>query len=185
MIKVNYNPQTTLVTGYYPDAISYSSIPEPYIEISEEQHELAFNGKQMCVINNIFQEYIPPYEKLLRDAKESKKKRINALRNSYMAQDVLANVNSYPYYFQRDIQSNLAWINNIEGNERYIVTNWITSDNSIVNITTKELLEICKQIRERDTVAVINGRHAKNKVDTMTTIEEVENFDIEQVFEVK
>lgn len=71
MIKVNYDTETTLVKGYYPDAINYTSIPEPYIEISDEEHQEAL-GKQMCVIDGIFQEYVTPDNVLLEQVKIEK-----------------------------------------------------------------------------------------------------------------
>lgn len=71
MIKVNYDTETTLVKGYYPDSINYASIPEPYIVISEEEHQEGL-GKQMCVINGIYQEYVTPDSVLLEQGKQSK-----------------------------------------------------------------------------------------------------------------
>ena len=71
MIKVNYDTETTLVKGYYPDAINYKSIPEPYIEISGKEHQEAL-GKQMCVINGAFEEYVTPDNVLLEQAKIEK-----------------------------------------------------------------------------------------------------------------
>ena len=71
MIKVNYDIETTLVKGYYPDAINYASIPEPYIEISGKEHQEAL-GKQMCVINGAFEEYVTPNNVLLEQAKIEK-----------------------------------------------------------------------------------------------------------------
>jgi hypothetical protein len=70
-IKVNYDRETTLVKGYYSDIINYASIPEPYIEITEGQHEIAL-GKQMCVVDGIFQEYITPDSVLLEQGKQIK-----------------------------------------------------------------------------------------------------------------
>ena len=71
MVKVNYNTETTLVKGYYPDAINYASIPEPYMEISDEKHQEAL-GKQMCVVNGVYQEYVKPLDVQLQEAKTSK-----------------------------------------------------------------------------------------------------------------
>ena len=67
-VKVNYDKKTTLVKGYYPDAINYALIPEPYIEISDEEHQEVL-GKQMCVVNGIFQEYILTLAEQLEQAK--------------------------------------------------------------------------------------------------------------------
>jgi len=73
MIKVNYDPKTTLVTGYYPDFINYTSIPEPYIEIPDEIHQ-AILARRMCVVDGILKEYVPTEEE-----------KINNLRNSLVA----------------------------------------------------------------------------------------------------
>lgn len=66
MIKVHYDIETTLVKGYYPDSVNYSSIPEPYIEIKDEDQ--VFNT-QMCVINGIYQK---SKEMILQEAKQAK-----------------------------------------------------------------------------------------------------------------
>ena len=71
MVKVNYDTETTLVKGYYPDVINYASIPEPYIEISDEKHQEALK-KQMCVVNGVYQEYVKPLDVQLQEAKASK-----------------------------------------------------------------------------------------------------------------
>lgn len=70
-VKVNYDTETTLVKGYYPDSINYISIPEPFIEITDEQHQEAL-GKTMCVVNGIFQEYVKPNSLLLEELKAQK-----------------------------------------------------------------------------------------------------------------
>jgi len=69
MIKVNYDLQTTLVKGYYPDSINYNSIPEPFIEIEDSEQD---NSKQMCVINGVYQEYIKPLDIQLQETKNKK-----------------------------------------------------------------------------------------------------------------
>tara|TARA_R110000868_G_scaffold217965_2_gene468102 strand:- start:165 stop:560 length:396 start_codon:yes stop_codon:yes gene_type:complete len=69
MIKVNYNTETTLVKGYYPNSINYASIPEPYIEIENDAQVL---DKQMCVVNGVYQEYVKPLDVQLQKAKVSK-----------------------------------------------------------------------------------------------------------------
>ena len=69
MIKVNYDQETTLVKGYYPDNINYKAIPEPYIEIENEDQIL---GKEMCVISNVYQEYTASESEKLEQLKTSK-----------------------------------------------------------------------------------------------------------------
>jgi len=69
MIKVNYDTETTLVKGYYPDSINYALIPEPFIEIEDSAQD---NLKQMCVIDGVYQEYITPDSILLEQGKQTK-----------------------------------------------------------------------------------------------------------------
>jgi hypothetical protein len=98
-VKVNYDIKTTLVKGYYPDIINYASIPEPYIEITEEQHQIAL-GKQMCVVDGIFQEYIIPNNILLEQQKIIKINIcLNYLKNTdwYIIRSIdLSNLNPIP-----------------------------------------------------------------------------------------
>ena len=68
-IKVNYDTETTLVKGYYPDSINYTLIPEPFIEIEDDAQVL---DKQMCVINGIYQEYVKPDNLVLEELKSQK-----------------------------------------------------------------------------------------------------------------
>jgi len=68
-IKVNYDTETTLVKGYYPSSINYTSIPEPFIEIKDDAQVL---DKQMCVVNGVYQEYIKPFDVQLQEAKDAK-----------------------------------------------------------------------------------------------------------------
>jgi hypothetical protein len=77
MIKVNYDPQTTLVKGYYPDSINYVSIPEPFVEIEDDVQD---NSKQMCVVNGLYKEYTPTTE----EKKTTKKALLIAPRLTYL-----------------------------------------------------------------------------------------------------
>jgi hypothetical protein len=98
-VKVNYDIETTLVKGYYPDIINYASIPDPYIAITEGQHEIAL-GKQMCVVDGIFQEYIIPNNILLEQQKIIKINIcLNYLKNTdwYIIRSLdLSNLNPIP-----------------------------------------------------------------------------------------
>jgi len=80
MIKVNYDPQTTLVKGYYPDSINYASIPEPFIEIEDSEQD---NSKQMCVIDGSYQEYVKPLDIQLQEAKTAKLAQLDKNRNDF------------------------------------------------------------------------------------------------------
>lgn len=85
-VKVSYDNETTKVTGYYPDTISYLSIPEPFIEISDEDHQANLD-KEMAVVDGVFQEYEDTDEEILAEAKAI---RINS-RNFYL-NDTLSDV---------------------------------------------------------------------------------------------
>ena len=76
-IKVNYDPQTTLVKGYYPNSVNYASIPEPFIEIEDSEQD---NSKQMSVVNGVYKEHIPTTE----EKKRKKKDELKAPRLAYL-----------------------------------------------------------------------------------------------------
>ena len=81
MIKAKYNQQTTLIEGYFPSFINYPNNVinteaktidgSPYIEISDEEHQETL-GKQMCVVNGVYQEYVKPLDVQLQETKASK-----------------------------------------------------------------------------------------------------------------
>lgn len=92
MIKVNYDQQTTLVKGYYPDSINYSSIPEPFIEIENNAQIL---DKQMCVIEGVYQEYVKPLDVQLQEAKTTKLAQITPARDAFMYADIEYNGSTF------------------------------------------------------------------------------------------
>lgn len=122
------------------------------------------------------------YKTEIEEAKLKKKNEINALRDARMAKDVFHKVNGKDYYFQRNITANLAWINYLESSNDIAVTNWVTADNKIIDINQTDLISICAHIRDRDTQAVVQARRAKDALEKLTTLKEIEDFDINQVF---
>ena len=79
-IKVNYNKINGNILGYYPNSFDYASIPEPFIEITEEEHQEGLS-KNMCIINGLYKEYIKPDDILLQEAKAEKISKVKAERN--------------------------------------------------------------------------------------------------------
>lgn len=71
MIKVNFDPITEKVIGYYPDDVQYQSIPSPYIEITEQEHQEAL-GKTMCVKNGKLEEEIASSGDVLEQLRNEK-----------------------------------------------------------------------------------------------------------------
>ena len=55
MVKVHYNEVTRKVEGFYPDFIEYETVPEPYVEVTDERHaelvEMANSGKELYLTN--------------------------------------------------------------------------------------------------------------------------------------
>ena len=63
MIKVNYDPITGEIKGFYPDFIDYETIPEPFIEIDETAHNDCINNQGLRRIDLTtlkIVEYTPP-----------------------------------------------------------------------------------------------------------------------------
>lgn len=80
-VKVNYDKETTLVIGNYPDDTAYKSVPEPYIEVGEgEYHDNL--GKTMCVVDGVYKEYVKPDDVLLEEAKKTKIFEVKSNRNN-------------------------------------------------------------------------------------------------------
>lgn len=81
MIRIKYNQQTTLIEGYFPSIINYPNNVinieaktidgSPYIEVTDEEHQNSF-GKEMCVVDGVFQEYVKPLDVQLQEVKALK-----------------------------------------------------------------------------------------------------------------
>lgn len=97
MIKVKYNSETTLVEGYFPDNINYPNNNidtvnktidgEPYIEIEEDQQVF---GVTMCVVDSVYQEFIPAPEVQLQEAKDSKIAQMKINRDNNINKDYIS-----------------------------------------------------------------------------------------------
>ena len=121
---------------------------------------------------------------LLQKVKDSKKEAINVQRDTNMAKNTLHRVAGKDHYFQRNVSANLAWLNTIDSSDNIAVTNWVTADNSIVDLTKTDLISICSHIRDRDTMEVIQARKRKDAVLALTSIKKVESYDITQIYEI-
>lgn len=118
-------------------------------------------------------------EAILIEAKELKKIEINSQRDNIKSKNLFHKVGDEDHYFQRDIISNLAFLNAISGDTA--VVGWVTAENKIIDISKSELISICDHIRNRDTRETILARKRKDLLETITTLEEVEAFDITQI----
>ena len=97
MIRVKYNQNSSLVEGYFPKSIRYNKNKinhkrktiddSPYIEITANKHQ-ANIGKNMCVINGIYQEYKIPKTELITEAKKTKSKEVEQFRKVLQFQSI-------------------------------------------------------------------------------------------------
>lgn len=119
----------------------------------------------------------------LEKAKEVKKSQINKQRDNNKNENILFAIDNEDYYFQRDIVSQLAFVNAIVSSDDIAISSWITADNSVVEITKSDLISICAHIKQRDDVEHYQARKRKDAVNALESIEAVENYDITTVYE--
>jgi hypothetical protein len=95
-IKTQYNPQTSLVCGYFPENKDYSlvfAIDEenktiddlPYVEIEEKDQVL---DKEMCVVDGVYQEYIKPLNLQIEEAKQEKLRELKSKRDEKLTKSI-------------------------------------------------------------------------------------------------
>lgn len=92
--KVKYNSQTTLVEGYFLDNINYPNNDidtvnktidgQPYIEIEEDQQILDIT---MCVVDDVYKEFIPTPEVQLQEAKDAQIAQMKINRDANVNKD--------------------------------------------------------------------------------------------------
>ena len=76
----------------------------------------------------------------LERAKVSKINEINIQRDFNKEQDILHSVGGKDEYFDRNIVSNLAWLNNASADQAAI---WVTKENHEVELTKSDFISIC------------------------------------------
>lgn len=194
-MKVKYNQQSTKVEGYFPNSIKYKNnvIDEqsktidgsPYIEITEEEHQ-AVMGKKMCVVGGVFQEYVKTNDELLAEAKAAKKEEIIKVRNSAFAKPLQVRSNPDVYLRpQPQVNIFLAAYSMNDGATK----EWAPCDedgniqDTEVAFTKEELVSASNHYEERKTTQYNQARRRCRAVDALTTIEEVEAYDITTVYE--
>ena len=120
---------------------------------------------------------------LLQKVKDSKIQEINKQRDVNLNKNVSQTINGAIYQFQRSITSQLAWVNAVESMEDIALENWVTADNQIISLSKQDLISICCHIRFRDTTEVTQARKRKDAVNALSSIEEVESYDITQIYD--
>jgi esterase/lipase superfamily enzyme len=175
MIKVNYDIETTLVKGYYPDIINYASIPDPYIAITEEQHQIAL-GKQMCVVDGIFQEYIIPNNILLEQLKKEKKNELKFNRQTFQYSNFVFEENIYKG--SESAQNKL--VNKIQvilqsGNTFF---SWNDAFDEVVVLELNKAKQLLAKIIEREDFAYAKYVEKLKEIEACATLKELNNINI-------
>jgi hypothetical protein len=190
MIKVSYNKITTLVEGYYPSNINYTNVPEPWIEIQDNEQ---ITDKQMCVKDGKYQIYIEPLPIQLQKAKNEKIaeiKRINDEKNlePSVAQGYLMNENnslgelvSFEFKTTRHPSNPASDPNTIlfstlmsKINTRYSTKNAKTGEQIAIQLTPQLAQNIVSHLSLRNTTNFQYRDQLLAKIKEAKTIEEVE-----------
>ena len=200
MIKTHYNQDTGFILGYYPDSISYKTIPKPYIEITEEEHRNSLD-KEMVVVDGVFQEYIKPDEVLLQEAKIAKKADLKALRDKEKlkchkrkATELTRNIEDgsftstgveVDFYFDvqlgelpsgQDILNDAVQFNVVIQYACDIYVDESTTREGWIELTPAIATSILVHIKERLITAIHHYRDLKVAIQAATTLEEVNNI---------
>lgn len=92
MIKVNYDEQTGVIKGFYPNDVEYSDIPQPLIEINQEQWQELINNQGKYIVQNgelIEAPIIPPkpptIDELLDFARQKRESALKSMAEKYPA----------------------------------------------------------------------------------------------------
>jgi hypothetical protein len=168
-IKVNYDIETTLVKGYYHDSINYASIPEPFIEIEDDAQD---NSKQMCVIDEIYQEYVTPTNVLLAEAKAAKIAQLESLRKAFQYANL--EVNGHIYVNTETAQNKFF---NKLANTTFPM-DWRLANLSWVILDQQEALEVRDVIVARETLAYQTESDYFTEINDCTTLEELNTINI-------
>jgi hypothetical protein len=122
------------------------------------------------------------YALLISYLKEEKKSEINAQRDVNVSRSVLCKIGGNDHYFQRDIKAQLVWKTAKKSGTTY---KWITEGNEIVTLSVSDIESICNHIDLRDTIEHLQARKRKDAVNLLTTVEEVEAYDITTLYDME
>lgn len=175
MIKVNYDTKTTLVKGYYPDAINYASIPEPYIEISDEKHQEGL-GKQMCVISGVYQEYIKSIEEQFQEAKTFKIYETKNACETFRTTPLAVGGKTYK---ATDTAKLKFWslVNGSLVNDYPII--WLEADDvSFVSLSHVQAISLYNAFEFQDRSAYQQRKAYLDQINNCTTLEQVKAINI-------
>lgn len=188
MIRVKYNLQTTKVEGYFPKKIEYPNniINEenrtidgsPFIEITPEAHSAGL-GKQMCVINGVFQEYIESTSVLLEKAKANKVNLIKKAREEFQYRDITINSRTYKASETAKLKFFAQLITTSDAD---FPMRWLLSDNlTWVELSKIQAYNLLNRFKEQEASAYQQQSDKLRELDRATNIREVENINTDYI----
>ena len=172
-VKVNYDIETSLVKGYYPDSINYASIPEPFIEIEDSEQD---NSKQMCVIGGVYQEYILPLDIQLQNAKATKITQLNQNRNNFCLIPIEYSGNIYATTLEAKNAINfyIASLSTLATSGDYY-----TAEGEKISLTKADFKALAVLIQNREIESRDKRENLLTQINACTTLEEVAAINIE------
>lgn len=186
MIKAKYNQQTTLVEGYFPNFVNYPSYTinieaktiddSPYIEITEDQYQAAL-GKQMCVIEEVFQEYVTPNDVLLKEGKASKIQETKTKRDIFLNSNITVSTGKYK---ATQTAKNL-FFNAVNGRTatQFPMLWRLADDVTWVSLSKDDAYELYDALEARETFGFQQESGFIRSINNAQTIEEVNAIIIE------
>lgn len=176
-VKVNYfNDNDGLPrVAYYPDKINYITIPEPYIEITDEEHFEGL-GKQMCVVDGVYQEYILPMSQQVIDAKTIKIRQLNQNRSNFCLIPIEYNNNTYATSLEAKNAINfyIASLSTLASFGDYY-----TSTQEKVSLSKADFKALAVLIQNREIESRDKRENLLTQINACTTLEQLNNINID------
>ena len=148
------------------------TIPDDALLLSNNQRYFVCNTKEE--LDN-FADYIG--DRLIK-AKLAKCAEINTQRDIEVTKPYKMTIDGKEHLFQVSINNDIAWIRN---GDKDTSTDWITVYNEIISLTKLDYKNITSHMGARSTTQHILARKRKDKVLSLSTVEEVEDYDITQI----
>jgi hypothetical protein len=185
-IRARYDPTTRIVDGYFPNNLNYPNNiiddenctidGKPFVLITNKEHQ-DNSDKKMCVIDQIFQEYIPPLNEQLTSVKATKIAEIEAKYIAELSKPILGgSKDGVPYYFDREkIKTKMVMIPVLTSASMVPVE---TVEGEIIKLSKDEFILICSSLNEFENNEIIQRSTRRSAIEALQTIEEVINYEI-------
>ncbi len=190
-IKTQYNPETSLVCGYFPEDKDYSLVVVideqnktidglPYIEIEEKDQVL---DKEMCVVDGKYQEYIKPLNLQIEEAKKAKLRELKSKRDDLLNNKTFSitvdGVSCSFWLRNSDLSDIQGRITSLQNNT--LTRNWSTVEGQRIGLNKESYISLSRHISIND--AQVRDLHRKKEdelealvEEESTTLEDIKNF---------